>query len=111
MRSFLSRGFMGLIKTLFPGCHFSDAQCGFKAIRRNVAAALLPRIKNDGWFFDTELLLLADRLGFRISQIPVHWVEHGNSTVRILRTVAEHFLGVVRMRLAFLKAGRLVATR
>src|SRR5205085_431608 len=73
-REILSRGYNLLIKAvLFT--KFSDAQCGFKAVSRQVVNELIPLIKNQRWFFDTELLALGEKLGYRIKDVPVHWVE------------------------------------
>ena len=99
-RELFSRGYMALIK-LFFGCGFSDAQCGFKAITRRAVQTLVPLIENQGWFFDAELLLLAEHYGFRIFDLPVQWTDDPDSRVKILQTVSEHFIGLVRMRLAF----------
>ncbi|MEU0332374.1 bifunctional glycosyltransferase family 2/GtrA family protein [Streptomyces sp. NPDC006193] len=82
---------------------FSDAQCGFKAIRRDVARVLLPLVEDTGWFFDTELLVLAERAGLRIHEVPVDWVDDPDSTVRIVRTALEDLRGVWRI-------GRALAT-
>lgn len=101
-REILSRGFMALIKTFFPRSSFSDSQCGFKAAGRPAVQALVPHVKNQGWFFDTEMLLLADHDGYKIGEIPVRWVEDPDSRVRIVRTALEHSLGVLRMRLSFI---------
>lgn len=101
-REILSRSFMALIKTFFPRSHFSDSQCGFKAASRRAVQALVPRIKNQGWFFDTEMLLLADHHGYKIGEIPVRWIEDPDSRVKIVRTALEHSLGVLRMRLSFI---------
>lgn len=101
-REVLSRTFIGLIKLFFPRSTFSDAQCGFKAVSRRAVDDLLPHVKNLGWFFDTELLLLADHYGYRIEDIPVRWIEDRDSRVRIVKTGLEHSLGVLRMRLSFL---------
>ena len=60
---------------------FSDAQCGFKAVRGDVVPVLLPLVEDDGWFFDTELLLLAERNGLRIHEVPVDWVDDPDSRV------------------------------
>ena len=76
---------------------FSDAQCGFKAVRADAARRLLPAIRDDGWFFDTELLVLAQRLGLRIQEVPVDWVEDPDSRVDILRTAIGDLRGVARM--------------
>lgn len=101
-REVLSRTFIGLIKLFFPRSSFSDAQCGFKAVSRRAVDDLLPHVKNLGWFFDTELLLLADHFGYRIEDIPVRWIEDRDSRVKIVKTGLEHSLGVLRMRLSFL---------
>ncbi|HEU5431326.1 MAG TPA: dolichyl-phosphate beta-glucosyltransferase [Thermomicrobiales bacterium] len=96
-RETLSRGYNLLIRGLFrPG--FADAQCGFKALTRAAAQALLPTIENDEWFFDTELLLLAAARGDRIREVPVEWVEDLDSRVDIPRTIAEDLRGLWRMR-------------
>jgi putative flippase GtrA len=79
---------------------FSDAQCGFKAVTREAAAALLPLIRDDGWFFDTELLVLAGRGGLRIHEVPVDWVDDPDSRVDIVRTAVEDLKGVARLALA-----------
>jgi 4-amino-4-deoxy-L-arabinose transferase-like glycosyltransferase len=77
---------------------FSDAQCGFKALRRSVAERLLPLVEDEDWFFDTELLLVAEQLGLRIHEVPVNWVEDPDSRVRIVRTVMADLDGIRRMR-------------
>src|SRR3984957_14823799 len=74
-----------------------DAQCGFKAMRASVARDLIPRIEDDGWFFDTELLVLAWRDGLRINEIPVHWVEDDDSRVRIIKTALDDLRGIWRL--------------
>ncbi len=100
-REVLSRCFIMLIKLFFPRCGFSDAQCGFKAVSRHAVQLLVPKIKNQGWFFDTELLLLARYHGLKLCEIPIRWVEDPDSRVKIIRTGLEHSLGVLRMRLTF----------
>jgi putative flippase GtrA len=79
---------------------FTDAQCGFKAITRGAAAQLLPQIRDDGWFFDTELLVLAGRAGLRIHEVPVDWVDDPDSRVDIVHTAIEDLKGVARLVLA-----------
>jgi SAM-dependent methyltransferase len=74
-----------------------DAQCGFKAIRTSIARDLIPRIEDDGWFFDTELLVLAWRDGLRINEIPVRWVEDDDSRVRIMKTAFDDLRGIWRL--------------
>ena len=77
--------------------HFSDAQCGFKAIRAGAAAELLPLVQDGAWFFDTELLVLAQRRGLRIHEVPVDWVEEGDSRVDIVPTALADLRGIVRL--------------
>src|SRR3954469_15687123 len=79
---------------------FSDAQCGFKAVTREAAAALLPQIRDDGWFFDTELLVLAGRRGLRIHEVPVDWVDDPDSRVDIVQTAVQDLRGVARLAFA-----------
>ena len=97
-REITSRGFIFLIKLLFLS-RLSDTQCGFKAVSRQAAHELLPRIENQEWFFDTELLLLAERGGYRVKEVPVRWVEDADTRVNVLKTVAEDLQGLARMRL------------
>ncbi len=96
-REVLSRGYNFLLRGTFHTL-LTDAQCGFKAVSHGVVTDLLPLIKNDGWFFDTELLLLAERSGFRIAEVPVRWVEDRDSRVRIVPTVLEYLREVWRVR-------------
>jgi hypothetical protein len=76
---------------------FSDAQCGFKAIRAEPAARLLPLVRDEAWFFDTELLVLAQRAQMRIHEVPVDWVEDPDSRVRIVATALADLCGVGRL--------------
>ncbi|CAO5156650.1 dolichyl-phosphate beta-glucosyltransferase [Frankia sp. AiPs1] len=76
---------------------FSDAQCGFKAIRSDAAAALLPLVEDTGWFFDTELLVLAERSGMRIHEVPVDWVDDPDSRVDVVATAVADLKGVARL--------------
>ncbi len=89
---------------------FTDAQCGFKAIRADVAAGLLPLVEDGGWFFDTELLVLAERSGLRIHEVPVDWVDDPDSRVDIVSTALADLRGVARLSRALL-AGRLPVAR
>ncbi|WP_330297336.1 glycosyltransferase [Streptomyces sp. NBC_00503] len=95
-REFISRAYNLLLRSSLSA-RFSDAQCGFKAIRREVAERLLPLVEDSGWFFDTELLVLAERAGLRIHEVPVDWVDDPDSTVHIARTAAEDLKGVWRV--------------
>ncbi len=79
------------------GSRFSDAQCGFKAIRADAARRLLPRVRDDGWFFDTELLVLAERSGLRIHEVPVDWVDDPDSRVDLLTTAVADLRGIARL--------------
>jgi glycosyltransferase involved in cell wall biosynthesis len=97
-REITSRGLITLIKVLFLS-RLSDAQCGFKAITRQAARELLPLVENEEWFFDTELLLLAEKGGYRVREVPVHWIEDPDSRVHVAKTVAEDLRGLLRMRL------------
>ena len=77
---------------------FSDAQCGFKAVRADAAEALLPLVEDEAWFFDTELLILAQRAGLRVHEVPVDWTDDPDSRVAIVRTAVEDLKGVWRLR-------------
>jgi putative flippase GtrA len=95
-RELISRCYNLILRgTLAAG--FSDAQCGFKAIRGDVAARLLPLVEDTGWFFDTELLVLAERAGLRIHEVPVDWVDDPDSRVDIVATALADLRGVVRV--------------
>jgi putative flippase GtrA len=76
---------------------FSDAQCGFKAIRADVAQRLLPLVEDTAWFFDTELLVLAERSGLRIHEVPVDWVDDPDSRVDVVATAVADLRGVARV--------------
>src|SRR5215813_11429024 len=79
------------------GTGFSDAQCGFKAIRAGAARQLLPLTSDTGWFFDTELLVLAERAGLRIHEVPVDWIDDADSRVNIIATAAADLRGIIRL--------------
>jgi putative flippase GtrA len=96
VREIISRGYISLVHLTLRG-HFSDAQCGFKALRRDVAERLLPLVKDEEWFFDTELLVLAERAGLRIHEVPVDWIDDPDSRVELGRTIREDLRGVWRM--------------
>jgi putative flippase GtrA len=110
-RELISRSYNLLLHTLFA-TRFHDAQCGFKAVRADAAGVLLPQIADDGWFFDTELLLLAEHNGLRVHELPVDWVDDPDSSVHVARTAWEDVRGVCRMARRFLRgAGRIDAER
>ncbi len=104
-RELISRSYNALLR-LVLGARFSDAQCGFKAIRSDRARQLLPLVRDRAWFFDTELLVLAERAGLRIHEVPVDWVDDPDSRVDIVATATADLRGVVRLALDF-RAGRL----
>ncbi|MFG2635564.1 glycosyltransferase [Streptomyces sp. NPDC048362] len=95
-REFISRAYNLILRGSLQA-RFSDAQCGFKAIRRDVARVLLPLVEDTGWFFDTEMLVLAERAGLRIHEVPVDWVDDPDSTVHIVRTATDDLRGVWRV--------------
>ncbi|BBC94963.1 glycosyltransferase [Streptomyces griseofuscus] len=101
-RELISRAYNLILRGSLQA-RFSDAQCGFKAIRGDVARVLLPLVEDTGWFFDTEMLVLAERAGLRIHEVPVDWVDDPDSTVHIVRTATDDLLGVWRI-------GRALAT-
>jgi glycosyltransferase involved in cell wall biosynthesis len=96
-REMISRGYNLLIKAVL-WTRFSDAQCGFKAVSRRAADVLVPLIQNNEWFFDTELLVLAEKKGYRIKDIPVRWVEDPDTRVNLRRTIGEDLRGLWRLR-------------
>jgi putative flippase GtrA len=101
-REVISRGYNLLLRGTLAA-RFSDAQCGFKAIRKDVADRLLPHVQDTGWFFDTELLVLAERTGLRIHEVPVDWIDDPDSRVDLLATAVADLKGIVRL-------GRALAT-
>jgi glycosyltransferase involved in cell wall biosynthesis len=103
-REVLSRGYNALVHAGFRA-RFSDAQCGFKALRADVARWLVPLVEDDEWFFDTELLLLAERNGLRIHEVPVDWIEDLDSRVALVPTILGDLAGLVRMRRSFWHGG------
>lgn len=96
-RELISRGYNLLIKAVL-WTHFSDAQCGFKAVSRRAADVLVPLVENNTWFFDTELLVLAEKKGYRIKDLPVRWVEDPDTRVRLGSTIREDLAGLWRLR-------------
>ena len=77
---------------------FTDAQCGFKAISRSAAQLLIPYIKDQGWFFDSELLILAEKTGFTIKDVPVTWIDDPDSRVNVIKTATDDLKGLWRLR-------------
>jgi glycosyltransferase involved in cell wall biosynthesis len=95
-RELISRCYNLLLRAVL-GVRFKDAQCGFKAVRADVARRLVPSVQNRNWFFDTELLVQAERAGLRVHELPVDWIEDGDSRVDILATAIEDLRGVWRL--------------
>jgi glycosyltransferase involved in cell wall biosynthesis len=95
-REFISRSYNMILRTMLRA-RFSDAQCGFKAVRAEVAKRLLPNVVDDGWFFDTELLVLAQRQRLRIHEVPVDWVDDPDSRVDVVQTALGDLRGVARL--------------
>ncbi|HEY0258561.1 MAG TPA: glycosyltransferase, partial [Lacisediminihabitans sp.] len=95
-RELISRGYNALLRGTMA-VRFSDAQCGFKAVRREVAREILPLVEDDGWFFDTELLVIAERSGLRIHEVPVDWVDDPDSKVDIVSTAWDDLRGMLRV--------------
>jgi glycosyltransferase involved in cell wall biosynthesis len=96
-REAISRVYNLIIKTIM-WTKFSDAQCGFKAVSRRAADVLVPLVQNNEWFFDTELLVLAEKKGYRIKDIPVKWIEDPDTRVKLVRTMREDLGGLWRLR-------------
>ena len=99
-REIFSRGYNQIIR-LLCGTRFSDAQCGFKAITRQGAEELLPWVDDNDWFLDTELLILAEKLGYRLFELPVRWVDDPHSHVKIWKTSVDDIKGLLRVRRNF----------
>ena len=96
-REFISRSYNLLIKLMFA-TRFHDAQCGFKAVTKAAAATLVPHVVDQGWFFDSELLVLAEKRGFRIKEIPVSWTDDPDTRVKVVGTAWGDFKGLLRLR-------------
>jgi putative flippase GtrA len=99
-REVISRCYNLILRSTLAA-RFSDAQCGFKAIRADIAHALLPLVEDTGWFFDTELLVLAERSGLRIHEVPVDWIDDPDSRVDIVATAVADLKGVARLLKGF----------
>jgi glycosyltransferase involved in cell wall biosynthesis len=99
-RELISRSYNRLLRTLMRS-RFSDAQCGFKAVRGALVPVLIPLVEDDGWFFDTELLLIAERNALRIHEVPVDWVDDTDSRVEVLHTALADIGGMWRVTKQF----------
>ena len=96
-REFTSRGYNLLVWSMFL-VGFPDAQCGFKAMTRQAAQTIIPHIENNNWFFDTELLIIAEKRGYRVGVVPVAWEDDPTSSVNVVRTATEDIKGLLRLR-------------
>ena len=96
-REITSRGYSLLFRAMFLTT-FRDAQCGFKAASRRAANDLAPLVQDNGWFFDSELLILAQQCGYRIRELPVRWTDDPDTRVRIIRTAWEDVKGLLRLK-------------
>ena len=103
-REIISRTYNVILRTVFA-VRFRDAQCGFKAIRSDIARVLLPEVADNGWFFDTELLLLAEHNGLRVHEVPVDWIDDPDSRVNVARTAQDDLRGVWRVARSFVRGG------
>ena len=101
-REIISRCYNLLLRTTLRA-RFSDAQCGFKAMRTDAARLMLPHVKDTAWFFDTELLVLAERSGMRIAEVPVDWVDDPDSRVDITSTALADLRGIARVGTALVR--------
>jgi glycosyltransferase involved in cell wall biosynthesis len=96
-REVLSRGYNVIVKCFF-GTRFTDAQCGFKGMRRDACRLLVPHVMDRKWFFDTELLVLAEKSGHAIAEVPVSWIEDLDTRVELLKTIADDLSALFRLR-------------
>jgi putative flippase GtrA len=99
-RELISRSYNLILRAVLA-TRVRDAQCGFKAVRGDVARQLLPAVEDDGWFFDTELLMLAERNGLRIHEVPVDWIDDVDSRVQVVGTAIGDLRGTARMAVRF----------
>ena len=104
-REVISRCYSLLFRSMFF-TSFADAQCGFKLISRRVAREVLPLVKDRGWFFDSELLILADKNGYRIKEQPVTWTDDPDTRVKIVGTALGDLRGLLRLRFGGLRRAR-----
>lgn len=103
-REIVSRAYNRLVRLSF-GTRILDLQCGFKSMSASAARSLLPEVEDRGWFWDSELLLIAERRGWRILEFPVRWVEDRDSRVAICRTAWRNLRGLARLRRKFRAEG------
>ena len=104
-REFISRCYSLIFRVMFL-TGFVDAQCGFKAVGRRVVEQVLPLVRDTGWFFDSELLILCEKNGYSVCEIPVRWIDDPDSRVRIISTAVEDMKGLLRLRFGGLRKSR-----
>jgi glycosyltransferase involved in cell wall biosynthesis len=108
-RELISRSYNLMIKAMFR-TRFSDAQCGFKAVTREVITTLMPHIEDNVWFWDSELLIIGEKCGYRIFDVPVKWIEDLDTRVKIVKTATDDIKGLLRVRKGF-REGRYEALK
>lgn len=99
IREITSRALNFFFIQFWFGTHFTDAQCGFKAVTKKVVEELIPKIKDNDWFFDGELLIIGEKSGYRIYEEPVHWIDNPGSTVRLVSTITGDIKVMLRLLL------------
>lgn len=104
-REIISRCYSILFRALFF-VSFRDAQCGFKVVSRQVVNNVIPLVKDTGWFFDTELLIISEKNGYRVCEIPVNWTDDPDTRVNVFRTAWYDIKGLLRIRFGGLAASR-----
>ncbi len=110
-REVMSRSYSLIFRVMFL-TGFLDAQCGFKALSRRAVTDVIPLVRDTGWFFDTELLILAGKNGYRIKEVPVRWTDDPDTRVRVVRTAYEDLKGLFRLRFGGLRrASRVLSAR
>ena len=110
-RELISRAYSLIFRAMFF-TGFRDAQCGFKALSRRAARDVVPLVRDNGWFFDTELLIVAEKNGYRIKEVPVKWTDDPDSRVRVVSTAYDDMKGLLRLRLGGLRrASNLLSVR
>jgi len=100
-RELLSRGYNVLVR-LILGVKYKDSQCGFKAVKREIVNDVVPEVRDNNWFFDSELLFRAHMKGYKVKEIPVKWIEDEDSRVRIFSTVTNYIKSIAVLRLEYL---------
>jgi hypothetical protein len=98
MRYFLSKVFNDFFSKIILKAKFTDAQCGFKGMRREVVSKIMPLIQDKGWFWDTEMLYLVQRKNLSFKEVPVNWIEKGDSGVKIFKTVKDFIIKTIALR-------------